>query len=81
MNLMLIEIIKLTGTEVKLLFIVTMYRKAGPGVLPEATVCLLCDAEKVFQTFYLYVSARSVNEGVACADRELLWACRYQKFK
>lgn len=72
MNLMLMEIMQLTGTEVKLLFIVTDYVQKGRGrtrVPLEATVCLLCDMGKVFQTFYLYISAKSVNEALACADR------------
>lgn len=72
MNLMLMESIKLTCTEMKFLFIVTDYVQKGRGrigVPPEATVCLMCDMEKDFQTFYLYFSAKAANEAVACADR------------
>lgn len=72
MNLMLMESIKLTGTEEKLLFIVTDYVQKGRvriGVPSEATVCLMCDMEKDFQIFYLYISAKSANEAVDCANR------------
>jgi len=69
---MLIESIKLTGTEVKLLFIVTDYVQKGrgrTGVPAEAMKCLMCDMENHFQKFYLYISAKSANESVACAER------------
>lgn len=78
------ESIKLTGTEVKLLFIVADYVRKGrgrTGVPPEAMVCLMCDMEKDFQIFYLYVSEKSANEAVACADMSLIWACSYHTFR
>lgn len=62
MNVMLMEIIELTGTEVKIfLLLLTTYRK-GEAV---ATVCLVCDMDEDFKTFYLCISAKSANEAVA----------------
>lgn len=54
---------------------------------PEAIVCLMCDTEKYFQIFYLYISA-NVNMGMQCSENQMTtarklsqWVCTFCQAK